>query len=129
MKFLVAAGISLLSSLFACQKLNESTLNQNAVPNDANTTLIKVIDGPITFPLLITKDKGYKLECNNPVKLSQLIIGLGYPPAAAPFMTAKNIDDPMVIDSTTPVPKLLTALASIRGITVEVINLLPPIVM
>lgn len=74
-----------------------------AVPNDPNTNIVQVFDPndptfPF-FPLLLTENTGYQIECSNIPKLKDMFTGLGFDPDMLAWMEQVPLDDARVVTS------------------------------
>ncbi len=70
-----------LTALLSCDGTNQpgSELKRNATPDSPTSNLVRVRDGGRIDFIMVSGNKGYKLACDNPIKLNKLIEATGYP--------------------------------------------------
>jgi photosystem II stability/assembly factor-like uncharacterized protein len=70
----------------------DSTLSQNARPEDPNTTVIRVRDNDLIRFVMVTNGRGYELTCKNPNGLLKLVDATGFPSSLLSNYPPKSID-------------------------------------
>lgn len=76
---LLLGTVSLATACGMASKSGESKLFRDAQANDNDTHIIRVNNGDRIKFVLVTRNKGYELSCENPVDLLTLIQSTGYP--------------------------------------------------
>ncbi|HET9240229.1 MAG TPA: hypothetical protein VFO10_23400 [Oligoflexus sp.] len=70
-----------LAALMSCDGATESgsELKREATPESPTSNLVRVRDGSRIDFVMVSNNRGYKLACDNPLKLNRLIEATGYP--------------------------------------------------
>lgn len=89
-----------LTALMSCDGATESSseLKREAVPESPTSNLVRVRDGSRIDFVMVSNNKGYKLACDNPLKLNKLIEATGYPANLIGTTQILDIDSQSYLD-------------------------------
>ena len=95
---LAVLGLLVSFAMAACHRSQDpSLLKENAIPNDPNARILRIVDGFESYPVLVTENKGYRIRCENIAQLGPFIEGLGLDSGLIGFIPTLSVDSDEVL--------------------------------